>query len=89
MTVRLSRRDTLLFTGAVAAANALPRVSAPAIAASLRTNDIDAIQSFITSPLVLNAIMLLRQSVASSGYAHRGVLSAMAMLGQLFRNWDG
>src|SRR5258705_6353086 len=43
MTVRLSRRDTLLFTGAVAAANALPRVSAPAIAAPLRTNDIDAI----------------------------------------------
>jgi methyl acetate hydrolase len=43
MTVRLSRRDTLLFTGAVAAANALPRISAPAIAAPLRTNDIDAI----------------------------------------------
>jgi CubicO group peptidase (beta-lactamase class C family) len=43
MTVRLSRRDTLLFTGAVAAASALPRVSAPAIAAPLRTNDIDAI----------------------------------------------
>jgi methyl acetate hydrolase len=43
MTVRLSRRDTLLFTGAVAAASALPRVFAPAIAAPLRTNDIDAI----------------------------------------------
>src|SRR5258708_7839173 len=42
MTVRLSRRDTLLFTGAVAAANALPRVSAPAIAAPLRTNEVVA-----------------------------------------------
>jgi methyl acetate hydrolase len=43
MTVRLSRRDMLLFTSAVAAANALPRFSAPAIAAPLRTSDIDAI----------------------------------------------
>jgi CubicO group peptidase (beta-lactamase class C family) len=43
MTVRLSRRDTLLFTGAVAAASALPHLCAPAIAAPLRTNDIDAI----------------------------------------------
>lgn len=43
MTVRLSRRDTLLFTGAVAAASVLPRVSAPAVATPLRTNDIDAI----------------------------------------------
>jgi methyl acetate hydrolase len=43
MTVRLSRRDTLLFTGAVAVAGALPRVSAPAIAAPLRANDIDAV----------------------------------------------
>ncbi|SDO12067.1 serine hydrolase [Afipia sp. GAS231] len=41
--MRLSRRDTLLFTGAVAAASALPRVSAPAIAAAPRTTDIDAI----------------------------------------------
>lgn len=41
--MRLSRRDTLLFTGAVAAASALPRISSPAIAAPLRTNDIDAI----------------------------------------------
>ena len=37
MTVRLSRRDTLLFTGAIAAASVLPRISAPAIAAPLRT----------------------------------------------------
>jgi methyl acetate hydrolase len=43
MTVRLSRRDTLLFTGAVAAANAIPGVFSPAVAAPLRTNDIDAI----------------------------------------------
>ncbi|MBX9651722.1 MAG: beta-lactamase family protein [Xanthobacteraceae bacterium] len=43
MTVRLSRRDALLFTGAVAAAGALPCVFAPAIGAPLRTNDIDAI----------------------------------------------
>lgn len=43
MTVRFSRRDTLLFTVAAAAASALPRISAPAIAAPLRTNDIDAI----------------------------------------------
>jgi CubicO group peptidase (beta-lactamase class C family) len=43
MTVRLSRRETLLFTGAVVAASALPRISAPAIAAPLRTADIDAI----------------------------------------------
>jgi methyl acetate hydrolase len=43
MTVRLSRRDTLLFTGAVAVVSALPRVSAPAIAAPLRANDIDAV----------------------------------------------
>jgi CubicO group peptidase (beta-lactamase class C family) len=43
MTVRLSRRDTLLFTGAVAAASVMPGVSAPAIAAPLRTSDIDAI----------------------------------------------
>lgn len=40
MTVRLSRRDTLLFTGAVAAASVLP---APAIAAPNHTHDIDAI----------------------------------------------
>jgi len=43
MTVRLSRRDTLLFTGAIAAAGVLPRVSSPAIAAPLRTHDIDAV----------------------------------------------
>jgi methyl acetate hydrolase len=43
MTVRLSRRDALLFTGAVAAANALSRVSTPAVAAPLGTNGIDAI----------------------------------------------
>jgi len=43
MTVRLSRRDTLLFTGAVAATNAIPGVFSPAVAALLRTNDIDAI----------------------------------------------
>lgn len=43
MTVRLSRRDTLLFTGAIAAASALPRFAAPAIAAPLHANDIDAI----------------------------------------------
>ena len=41
--MRLSRRDTLLFTGAVAAASVLPRVAAPAIAAPSRTGDIDAI----------------------------------------------
>lgn len=41
--MRLSRRDTLLFTGAVAVAGALPRFAAPAIAAPLRSNDIDAI----------------------------------------------
>src|SRR4051812_22331496 len=41
--MRLSRRDTLLFTGAVAAAHALPHFPAPAIAAPLRTHDIDAI----------------------------------------------
>jgi methyl acetate hydrolase len=43
MTVRLSRRETLLFTGAVAAVSALPRIATPAIAAPLRTSDIDAI----------------------------------------------
>ena len=43
MTVRLSRRDTMLFTGAVAAANVFPRLAAPAVAAPLRTSDIDAI----------------------------------------------
>jgi CubicO group peptidase (beta-lactamase class C family) len=43
MTVRLSRRDTLLFTGAVAAAGIVRGVSSPAIAAPLRTGDIDAI----------------------------------------------
>ncbi len=43
MTVRLSRRETLLFTGAVAAASALPRIAAPAIASPLRTSDIDAV----------------------------------------------
>src|SRR4051812_160841 len=43
MTVRLSRRDTLLFTGAIAAASALPRFAAPAIAAPLHSNDIDAV----------------------------------------------
>jgi methyl acetate hydrolase len=42
MTVRLSRRDTLLFTGAVAAASILPGVSAPAVAATVRTSDIDS-----------------------------------------------
>ena len=42
MTVRLSRRDTLLFTGAVAASSAIPRLP-PAVAAPLHTNDIDAI----------------------------------------------
>jgi methyl acetate hydrolase len=43
MTVRLSRRDTLLFTGAVAAANAFPSLAAPAVAAPFRSSDIDAI----------------------------------------------
>lgn len=43
MTVRLSRRDTLLLAGGVAAANALPRISAPAMAASHRFGDIDAV----------------------------------------------
>src|ERR1700676_3276991 len=43
MTVRFSRRDTLLFTGAVAAASAIPRLSSPAVAATRRTGDIDAI----------------------------------------------
>ena len=43
MTVRLSRRDTMLFTGAVAVANAVPRLAAPAVAAPLRTSDIDAL----------------------------------------------
>ena len=43
MTVRLSRRDTLLFTGAVAAANAIPAVFSPAVAAAPRGHDIDAI----------------------------------------------
>src|SRR3954468_16281204 len=43
MTVRPSRRDTLLFSGAVAAASALPGVFAPAIAAPLRTHHIDNI----------------------------------------------
>src|SRR3954454_4077138 len=43
MTVRLSRRDTLLFTGAVAASRAFPGVFSPAVAAPIHTNDIDAI----------------------------------------------
>jgi methyl acetate hydrolase len=43
MTVRLSRRDTLLFTGAIAAASVIPGVCAPAIAAPTRGGDIDAI----------------------------------------------
>ncbi len=43
MTVRLSRRDTLLLAGGVAVASALPRISAPAMAASHRFGDIDAV----------------------------------------------
>jgi methyl acetate hydrolase len=43
VTVRLSRRDTLLFTGAVAAAGIVRGVSSSAIAALLRAGDIDAI----------------------------------------------
>jgi CubicO group peptidase (beta-lactamase class C family) len=43
MTVRLSRRDTLLFTGAVAAASVIPGLSSPGVAAPRRSGDIDAI----------------------------------------------
>ena len=43
MTVRLSRRDTLLFTGAVAAASVIPAVFSPAVAVTSRSGDIDAI----------------------------------------------
>ncbi len=43
MTVRLSRRDTLLFTGAAAASSAIPSVFSPAVAAPPRGHDIDAI----------------------------------------------
>lgn len=43
MTVRPSRRDTLRFAGVAAATSAIPGLSAPAIAAPLRTHDIDAI----------------------------------------------
>ena len=43
MTVRLSRRDTLLLAGGVAVANALPSISTPAIAAPHQSGGIDTI----------------------------------------------
>lgn len=43
MAVRLSRRDTMLFTGALAAASVIPAVSSPAVAATLHNGEIDAI----------------------------------------------
>ncbi len=83
MTVRLSRRDTLLFTGAFAAAGLLRGVSSPAVAAPLRTSDIDAILKARVdagdAPGVV-AMAATKDSVIYQGAFGAKVLGAPAMM---------
>jgi methyl acetate hydrolase len=85
MTVRLSRRDTLLFTGAVAAASIIPGVSAPAVAAPLRTGDIDAIMKARVDAADVPGVVAMAASDRSViyqgafGVRAKGTLAAMSI----------